>query len=935
MADNDRSTAPLIPARRKKEVLGLILIALAVLLSLALLTWDPADRQIAASFSVEAVISPGDADAQNALGHLGAALASALVPGFLGYTMLAVTGLVGVWGYVVLRRRRPRALPLLTVLTGTGTFLAACLLGWFGQTLGANLLPWGGRVGLGVAGWMQRVLGAVGSLIVLGVLFGVTVLLAVDHDLQRSMDRLETGLRALRERGAAFFAAVSTRWRTFREERQKRRAERRQEREEQRQQREAGRAPEERPGAPAPQEQTSSPRRDAPGDEETSSAHSLPTRRQNAGGSMRLNEMYRPGTAPASSGDASQQQPSSPEAPSQPPQARQARQRPEDPRQRSSPGSSSESPSEPPSEPAAEPASAPAPDPDPAPDAPPAERTSAENGGTNDEAPSGDEPREVAMKVQEQVEEETADDLSAGASKAGAAPFTLPALDLLDDKTESDEGATQEELEENKRTLLDKLGTYDVEIESITAVVGPTVTRYELLPAPGVKVSRIKNLEDDLAMAMAAPSIRVIAPIPGKKAVGVEIPNRNRELVRLRGVLGTKKFRDSGADLPVAMGKSIEGEVFIEDLATMPHLLIAGATGAGKSVGLNAMLTGLIYARHPDDLKFVLIDPKKIELRQYSLLADHYIASPEDVEDPVITDFEKAQGVFESCEKEMEERYDLLAKAGVRSITGYNEKFDAGELPEGEGHRRMPFLVVVVDELADLMMTAGSEIEGPIARLAQMARAVGIHLVLATQRPSVDVITGIIKANFPSRMAYQVASRVDSRTILDQGGAEGLVGNGDLLYIHGSNLKRLQGPFVSVDEVDRVTEAVADQEPREAYTLPSLEDEGELDTLLGVDETDELFEEAAHVIVRGQRGSVSLLQRKLSVGYTRAARIVDQLEEVGIVGAFAGTKAREVMVDDEEELERLLAGEDLSEEGNDGGTGAENAEEEDNVSEES
>jgi len=903
MAKNDGSTtAPLIPARRKKEVLGLILIALAVLLSLALLTWDPADAALAERFSMQAVVSPSDANAQNALGHLGAALARALVPGFLGYTMLAVTTLVGVWGYVVLRRRPPGALPLLTVLTGAGTFLAACLLGWFSQTLGANLLPYGGRVGIGVAGWMQRVLGEVGSLIVLVVLLSVTGLLAVDHDLQRSMDRLEAGLRGLRESAAAFFAAIGTRWRSFREERRKRRTKRRREREARRkeeQQRDSPRLQrDEEPAAPREKNETTPARGDAPDEHQTPApTRPLPTRRARAGSSMRVNEMYRPGAAPPEEGppeEAPPEKPSpeerSPEVPSQQPRARQ---RPT-PEQRS-PGSEPQPPqSQPPQEAPPEP---------PRDDAP------------QHETSPDDAPREVAMEVQKQVEEERADDLDEhhDAPAQEAVPYTFPPLDLLDEKTESDEGATQEELEENKRILLDKLGTYDVEIESITAVVGPTVTRYELLPAPGVKVSKIKNLEDDLAMAMAAPSIRVIAPIPGKKAVGVEIPNRNRELVRLRGVLGTKKFRDSGADLPVAMGKSIEGEVFIEDLAAMPHLLIAGATGAGKSVGLNAMLTGLIYARHPDDLKFILIDPKKIELRQYSLLADHYIASPEDVEAPVITDFEKAQGVFESCEKEMEERYDLLAKAGVRSISGYNEKFDAGELPDGEGHRRMPFLVVVVDELADLMMTAGSEIEGPIARLAQMARAVGIHLVLATQRPSVDVITGIIKANFPSRMAYQVASRVDSRTILDQGGAEGLVGNGDLLYMHGSALKRLQGPFVSVDEVDRVTEAVADQAPREAYTLPSLEDEGELDTLLGVDETDELFEKAAHVIVRGQRGSVSLLQRKLSVGYTRAARIVDQLEEAGIVGAFAGTKAREVMVDDEEELERLLAGEALSE----------------------
>ena len=894
MAKKKSSTSnavPLVPARRKKEVLGLILIALAVLLSLALVTYSPADRQLAQRFSLDTLLHPAGGQAQNALGHLGAALARTLVPGFLGYTMLALTALVGVWGYVVLRHRPPQALPLLTALTAVGTFLVACLLGWFGQTLQADLLAWAGSVGLGVAGWMQRVFGTAGSLILLVALLGVTALLAIDHDIQRSMDRLEEALQALRTRFSDALAALGQRYRTFKEERQARREELRRQREAQHQEREAQHQAQE--GRPTQEE--AQPARPAPSGTSSPSsepARPLPTRRARTGGSMRINEMYRPGASPAPPSESASRRPASRQDQEAPPRQQEPLPAPEAP--------SSDAP-------AAQTSSAT--------DTPPAEASPPQESPAPSQAPPSQKGEDVAMEVQEQIKEEKTEDLPATTQTTAPTntPYAFPTLDLLDEQTSSDEGATQEELEENKRILLDKLSTYNVEIESIKAVVGPTVTRYELLPAPGVKVSRIKNLEDDLAMAMAAQSIRVIAPIPGKKAVGVEIPNRNRELVRLKSVLGTKKFRDADMALPVAMGKSIEGEVFIEDLAKMPHLLIAGATGSGKSVGLNAMLVGLLYARHPDDLKFVLIDPKKIELRQYALLADHCIALPEDAEDPVITDFEKAQGVLKSCEKEMEERYDLLAKAGVRSIDGYNKKFDNDDLPDGEGHRRMPYLVVVVDELADLMMTAGKEIEGPIARLAQMARAVGIHLVLATQRPSVDVITGIIKANFPSRMAFQVASRVDSRTILDQGGAEGLVGNGDLLYMHGSHLKRLQGPFVSVEEVDRVTESIAEQEPRGAYTLPSLEDEGELDTLLGVDDTDELFEKAAHIIVRRQRGSVSLLQRKLSVGYTRAARIVDQLEEAGIVGTFAGTKAREVMVEDEEELERLLAGEEAEE----------------------
>ena len=515
------------------------------------------------------------------------------------------------------------------------------------------------------------------------------------------------------------------------------------------------------------------------------------------------------------------------------------------------------------------------------------------------------------MTIQEQVEEETTDEIDWSSETPEDFEYEPPSLGLLDESAHDDSTIDREELEENKRVLLDKLDMYNIEIEEINAVVGPTVTRYELTPAPGIKVSRIKSLEDDLAMAMAAPGIRMIAPIPGKSAVGVEIPSRNRELVRLRDVIGTTKFQDTELELPLPLGKTIEGEVYLDDLTTMPHLLIAGATGSGKSVGLNAIITGLIYACHPANLRFVIIDPKKIELQQYTPLETQFVAVPEDLDQTVITDVDEASGVLKSVEREMETRYDLLSDANVRNITGYNEKFQTGALDPTEGHRHMPYLVVVVDELADLMMAAGDDVEGPISRLAQMARAVGIHLVLATQRPSVDVITGLIKANFPSRIAFEVASRVDSRTILDQGGAEDLVGNGDMLFLSGSNLKRLQGPFVSVEEVETVVKYVADQPGVTSYTLPSLQDAGHgPDETLGVEDTDDKFEEAARVIVRRQQGSVSLLQRKLAVGYTRAARIVDQLEEAGIVGPFNGTKAREVLVEDEEELDELLHGEE-------------------------
>ncbi|MEM9667032.1 MAG: DNA translocase FtsK, partial [Bacteroidota bacterium] len=520
------------------------------------------------------------------------------------------------------------------------------------------------------------------------------------------------------------------------------------------------------------------------------------------------------------------------------------------------------------------------------------------------------------LKVQERIEEERADDVVRAADLPGDLSFTyaFPDIDLLDDDPDGGLEIDYQELEENKQILLDKLETYKIQITDINAIVGPTVTLYELTPAPGVKISRITALEDDLAMAMAAKGIRMIAPIPGKSAIGVEIPNRHRELVQIRDMIGTARFRDNTMELPVLLGKTIEGEVYMKDLTKMPHLLIAGATGSGKSVGLNALVTGLLYACHPANLKFVMIDPKKIELQQYADIADHFIAMPEAYADPIITDVAQALGVLKSCEKEMEMRYDLLAKAKVRGIKDYNKRVHQGRLNPDDGHRHLPYIVVIVDELADLMMTAGKDIEAPIARLAQMARAVGIHLVLATQRPSVDVITGLIKANFPARMAYQVATKVDSRTILDRNGAQGLVGNGDLLYMLGSHLLRLQGPFVSVDEVDRITGAIEGQPGAGPYFLPSL-DETDDDALFDLGGTassdqDDLFEEAARIIVRSQQGSVSLLQRKLSVGYTRAARIVDQLEDAGIVGPFEGSKARKVMLDDEAQLDAFLNGED-------------------------
>ncbi|MEL6615516.1 MAG: DNA translocase FtsK, partial [Bacteroidota bacterium] len=529
----------------------------------------------------------------------------------------------------------------------------------------------------------------------------------------------------------------------------------------------------------------------------------------------------------------------------------------------------------------------------------------------------------LPIQVHGQIEEETADlDAARGESEKGRVrpderelAYDFPSIELLELPGEGAE-IDLDEIEDNKQILLDKLETYNIQISEIDAVVGPTVTRYELTPAPGVKISRITALENDLAMALAAAGIRIIAPIPGKSSIGVEIPNRSREMVRLRSTLEKKKFRDAGRGggmaLPVPIGKTIEGETHLVDLAKMPHLLIAGATGSGKSVGLNTLIVGLLYAKHPADLKFVMVDPKKIELNGYSTLLNHFVAMPEDAEEPITTDFAQAAAVLRSCEREMEIRYDLLAEAGVRGIKEYNAKVASGATADlGPKHRHLPYIVVVVDELADLMMTSAKEVEAPIARLAQMARAVGVHLVLATQRPSVDVITGLIKANFPSRIAYQTSSKIDSRTIIDGGGAEQLVGNGDCLYMNGSRITRLQGPFVSVGEVESVADFIGGQEGSGPYLLPPMEPGSDAPSGAAgadIDDRDDLFEDAARVIVRSQQGSVSLLQRKLSVGYTRAARLVDQLEEAGIVGEFEGSKAREVLVGSESQLDALLAG---------------------------
>lgn len=486
--------------------------------------------------------------------------------------------------------------------------------------------------------------------------------------------------------------------------------------------------------------------------------------------------------------------------------------------------------------------------------------------------------------------------------------YKLPPLELLNEYEPSKVQVTAEELNQNKDRILSTLTNFKIGIQSIKATIGPTVTLYEIVPEAGIKISRIKNLEDDIALSLAALGIRIIAPIPGKGTIGIEVPNKNREMVSIRSVMGSERFQKTDRELPIAIGKTISNELMVIDLTKMPHILVAGATGQGKSVGLNVILTSLLYKRHPSQLKFVLVDPKKVEMSLFSKIERHYLAKLPNSEEAIITDTKKVVYTLNSLCIEMENRYEILKDAGAKNIKEYNAKFVSRKLNPKEGHRFLPYIVLVIDELADLMMTAGKEVETPIARLAQLARAIGIHLVVATQRPSVNVITGVIKANFPARLSFRVTSKIDSRTILDTGGADQLIGQGDMLLSTGSEIVRLQSPFVDTPEIERICDFIGSQRGYDsAYMLPEFEGEDEGGaSAVDLSERDALFEEAARVIVNHQQGSTSLIQRKLKLGYNRAGRLIDQLEAAKIVGPFEGSKAREVLIKDPMSLEQLL-----------------------------
>ncbi len=490
--------------------------------------------------------------------------------------------------------------------------------------------------------------------------------------------------------------------------------------------------------------------------------------------------------------------------------------------------------------------------------------------------------------------------------------YKIPSIDLLKDYPNTGITINEEELEENKIKIVDTLKNYKIGIAQIKATIGPTVTLYEIVPEAGIRISKIKNLEDDIALSLSALGIRIIAPIPGKGTIGIEVPNQNPSIVSMKSVISSSKFQKAEMELPIALGKTISNETFVVDLTKMPHLLMAGATGQGKSVGLNAVLTSLLYKKHPSEVKFVLVDPKKVELTIYNKIERHYLAKLPDSQDPIITDNSKVINTLNSLCIEMDDRYELLKNALCRNLVEYNTKFKNRKLNPNDGYKYLPYIVLVVDEFADLIMTAGKEVETPIARLAQLARAVGIHLIIATQRPSVNVITGIIKANFPARIAFRVTSKIDSRTILDSGGADQLIGRGDMLYTQGNELSRIQCAFVDTPEVDQIADYIGSQSGfSDAYILPEYTSEESNVLDIDASDRDALFRDAAEVIVIAQQGSASLLQRKLKLGYNRAGRIIDQMEAAGIVGPFEGSKARQVLISDLNHLKNHLDNESI------------------------
>lgn len=835
MAKNNLNTStntPGLDANRKKEIIGIIVMSIAVLLGLSIFSYNPGDYQYARSISFIDLFNP-DANSrlvQNWLGPVGAYLSHYLVHSLFGYTSIILALIIGYHGWHTFRRRDFKDLGWLTVLSIWGMILLSTFIGWL--TTHADFPDdsiWSGAAGIAIAQVLYNITN-IGSIIILSVLMLVTMLMFVDRDLQKTIDNVKLWIENIQDKLEDRRIARKLRKEEKAKEREERLAEKR-----------------------AAKEQEKAEKKETEEEEEL--------KKQPISDTKDEKEPVKPAPSIDELVEKSEEEDQKKR------EKEQSEVKTLDTRQRAA---------------------------------------------LEKEEEIDDEEDDIEVSVyvgkgDEQADEKDLD--KQNKEKAKEVPvikYKFPTVDLLDPPPDEGNEVDLEEIKENKRIILDKLKRHKIEIVGINAIVGPTVTLYELEPAPDVKISKIESYSNDLKMATASKGLRMISPIPGKSAVGIEVPNTTRETVYIKQVLNTKKFVETDFVLPVAFGKTIENEVFMIDLTKMPHLLIAGATGSGKSVGINTIITCLLYKCHPDNLKFVMIDPKKIELSLYRNIQNHFLAMLPDSDEPIITDTSKAQDTLESLCKEMDERYDLLKMAMVRDIKSYNEKYKTGELDDELGHRHLPYIVVIIDELADLMMTAGKQIEEPIARLAQLARAIGIHLVVATQRPSVNVITGTIKANFPARIAYQVASKVDSRTILDQGGADQLIGMGDMLFNNGTGMIRIQNAFVSTEEVEKINSFIGQQAGyKEPFHLPIIKDDtSEIPDPL--EDIDEYFEAAAKLVILHQQGSVSLLQRKLKIGYNRAGRIIDQLFNAGIVGPYQGSTARDVLIQDEDELQELL-----------------------------
>ncbi len=828
-----------IDDNRKVEIIGVIIIALAILLGLSIVSYTPEDYQYATKLSFMDLFNK-DASSrlvQNWLGPVGAYLSHFVVHQLFGYTSFILAVLIFFQGWHIFRRRNYKDLSWITILGVWSMILFSTVLGWmnFNLDFPADSV-WSGAAGVAISKVLQNFTSSIGSGIILSLLAIVTLLLLWDRDLQKSIDNLKLWIENVQHKLEDARIARAEKKEIKAQEREERLAERRAEREAAKEEK-AVKKEEKKSAKAETKKEVKEPEAPAPTiDDIVAKSHEQ--------------DLERIEKEKRASDDI-------------------------DNRQKAALDKSS-------------------------------------NLEEKEVLDEDSEELEVSVYKGEGDEEAGERDLDKiNRDKAKEVPvirYMFPTIDLLDTPAEDRTEVDLEEIRENKRIILDKLKRHRIEIVGINAIVGPTVTLYELEPAPDVKISKIESYSNDLKMAMASKGLRMLSPIPGKSAVGIEVPNSTREMVYIKQVINTKKFVETDMTLPVAFGKTIENEVFMIDLTKMPHLLMAGATGSGKSVGVNTIITCLLYKCDPENLKFVMIDPKKIELALYRNIQNHFLAMLPNADEPIVTDTSKALDTLNSVCKEMDDRYDLLKMALVRDIKAYNKKFKEGELDEELGHRHLPYIVVIIDELADLMMTAGKQIEEPIARLAQLARAIGIHLVVATQRPSVNVITGTIKANFPARIAYQVASKVDSRTILDMGGADQLVGAGDMLFTNGAGMTRLQNAFVSTEEVERINSFIGQQAGyKEPFHLPIIQEDnvGIPDPL---DDIDEMFQAAAKVVVLHQQGSVSLLQRKLKIGYNRAGRIIDQLFNAGIVGPYQGSTARDVLVQEEEELQEIFDG---------------------------